>query len=446
MHQMTRLVSISFLLAACSGDTTVAPSRNILGGPPSVQSLGIADEGSGECVFDYIGCAMLTLTRSTDEASINDFYVYGHTRFRMPDQVGDVRLTGLIQRFEGDKSQSEPGSPPFWCANAYGQKINACADHKTVTASCSRVRNRIDVYAIHALRTLHGMEYQTENQRVGGCEPARADVCDNPEAPNYGQEGECLPPVLCLIEGSSNFGGTGDCPPPPPPPPGGGGSAGSGQDPVCEDPAATNYQAGWPCRYPPPDVCTTPGASNYGEEGECDMPPSCWWEYIYYEGNWGYHTVCEAPTTEVRLAASPSRHAYPPQHLVVLRDDWRAHNSIALVSRTRYRDAWHDIIYLPAHGPDNARAWALATRFLSIMRQGTTGSPDNRVIRVERNGTARGAIAGHRGVSLPKLAPLSPAAQGRITTAFYIHVESRRAKAPKHASIALGGLTTIPVR
>ena len=43
---------------------------------------------------------------------------------------------------------------------------------------------------------------------------------------------------------------------------------------ICDDPQATNYGEEGECTYPPIVTCDDPAASNYGEEGECTYGPT----------------------------------------------------------------------------------------------------------------------------------------------------------------------------
>ena len=100
----------------------------------------------------------------------------------------------------------------------------------------------------------------------GNCVPTRQapiviETCDDPNAVNYGQEGECGP----CRDGAEKDPSTGLCPKSP---------VDTVVEPErCNDPNALNYGEEGECQYASPivddRVCDDPNAVNYGEEGEC---------------------------------------------------------------------------------------------------------------------------------------------------------------------------------
>lgn len=268
----------------------------------------------------------------------------------------------------------------------------------------------------------------------GGGEPPV--ICNQVGAPNYGQEGECLPPppARCEDPKAMNYGLTGDCTYPPP---------------TCEDPWASNYGMYGTCTYPPP-TCQDPSASNYGAAGTCTYPPPICWDpnavtygqegacvyqpspaprcTDYNATNYGEYGACEYPIgppppppgggsndwdddpcewfwwedvcnpdgggeEQSRRLPLLQRTSNGPAtartYLLVLVTDWHSREVGAVVRRFRRGTQYVDALYVPATS-SNATDWARAVRILQDDRA-TAGSSDlpQRRIEVLASGSLR---------------------------------------------------------
>jgi prepilin-type N-terminal cleavage/methylation domain-containing protein len=183
---------------------------------------------------------------------------------------------------------------PIGCKEAiiqipvYGTKCNgiesSAKDVGTQTALCFVQAGYIE-------------EATTESGGPGPTGPAR---CQNSEATNYGEEGECIMPATCDTEGALNRGQAGACQFPPE---------------RCDNDQATNYGQEGECEFAQSNICNDPNASNYGSEGECvinQQPTTCTTEGAT---NYGQEGECVFP---INVCDNPEASNYGQEGLCVL--------------------------------------------------------------------------------------------------------------------------------